>query len=99
MKRLALIAILLLPALATAQRHREQRSWRVEDNEKIDRSFSFSGGDPHKLLVDNLSGFVHVTGLPPSTTMKVLDRPSVTWATLMDTTSVRPNMPANEPAG
>src|SRR4029079_5880689 len=62
MKRLALIMGLLLPALALAQRHREQRSWRVEDSEKIDRSFSFTGGDPHKLLVDNISGFVHVTG-------------------------------------
>jgi hypothetical protein len=62
MKRVALSLILLLPALSWAQRHRDQRSWRVEDNEKIDRSFSFTGGDPHKLLVDNISGFVHVTG-------------------------------------
>ena len=62
MKRLAVILILLLPALAFGQRHREQRSWRVEDNEKIDRSFSFTGADPRKLLVDNISGFVHVTG-------------------------------------
>jgi hypothetical protein len=62
MKRLAAILIVLLPALAVAQRHREPRSWRVEDTEKIDRSFSFTGSDPHKLLVDNVSGFVHVTG-------------------------------------
>jgi len=61
MKRRALI-LLLLPALAAAQRHREPRSWRVEDREKIDRSFTFSGGDPHKLLVDNINGYVHVTG-------------------------------------
>ena len=62
MKRLALILIFLLPALTWAQRHRDQRSWRVEDNEKIDRSFSFTGSDAHKLLVDNISGFVHVSG-------------------------------------
>jgi hypothetical protein len=61
MKRLALV-IALLPALVFAQRHRDGRSWRVEDNEKIERSFALSGGDPHKLLVDNISGFVHVTG-------------------------------------
>jgi len=61
MNRRALI-LLLLPVLATAQRHRDGHSWRVEDNEKIDRSFNFSGGDPHKLLVDNISGYVHVTG-------------------------------------
>jgi hypothetical protein len=62
MKRVPLMLIVLLPALAFGQRHRDQRSWRVEDNEKIDRSFSFTGGDAHKLLVDNISGFVHVTG-------------------------------------
>ncbi len=62
MKRLPLILILMLPALTFGQRHRDDRSWRVEDSEKIDRSFSFTGGDPHKLLIDNVSGFVHVTG-------------------------------------
>jgi hypothetical protein len=62
MKRLAALILLLLPTLAVAQRHRDSRPWRVEDNEKIDRSFTLSGGDPHKLLVDNISGFVHVTG-------------------------------------
>src|SRR5436305_15147469 len=64
MKPLAAALILLLPALGLAQRHREPRSWRVEDTEKIDRSFTFTGSDPHKLLVDNVSGFVHVTGSP-----------------------------------
>ena len=62
MKPLVLSLIFLLPALSLAQRHRDQRSWTVQDDEKIDRSFSFTGGDPHKLLVDNISGFVHVTG-------------------------------------
>jgi hypothetical protein len=61
MNRRALI-LLLLPALAVAQRHREPRSWKVEDREKIDRSFAMSGGEPHKLLVDNVNGYVHVTG-------------------------------------
>lgn len=61
MKRRALI-LLLLPVLAAAQRHREPRSWKVEDQEKIDRSFTFSGGDPHKLVVDNVSGHVRVSG-------------------------------------
>jgi hypothetical protein len=65
MRRRALI-LLLLPVLAAAQRHREDRPWRVEDREKIDRNFSFTGGDPHKLLVDNISGYVHVTGTSAS---------------------------------
>lgn len=61
MKRLTACA-LLLPALLCAQRRQERESWRVEDTEKVQRSFTLSGNEPHKLLVDNVSGFVHVTG-------------------------------------
>jgi len=57
-----ILILLLLPTLAAAQRHREPRTWKVEDREKIDRSFTLSGGEPHKLLVDNVNGYVHVTG-------------------------------------
>jgi hypothetical protein len=60
MKRAAvLLTLLCLPALA--QRHWRD-SWRYEDKEDIRRSFPSAGSDPHKLLVDNISGFVHVTG-------------------------------------
>lgn len=62
MRRLALTMIVLLPALAFGQRRHEPRVWRVQDAEKIERSFPLAGGEPHKLLVDNVSGFVHVTG-------------------------------------
>src|SRR5207302_1655226 len=54
--------MLLIPALAVAQRHRNSQPWQYEDKEEIQRSFSFTGADPHKLLVDNISGFIHVTG-------------------------------------
>jgi len=56
----------LLPALAYGQRHRDARSWRVEDSEKIERMFTYSGGDARRLLVDNIDGFIHVTGAPGS---------------------------------
>src|SRR5437763_15654572 len=62
MKRLAVVLMLLIPALAVAQRHRNSQPWQYEDKEDIQRSFSFTGADPRKLLVDNISGFVHVTG-------------------------------------
>jgi len=36
------------------------RTWKFEDRETIQRSFTVPGGA--KLVVDNISGFVHVTG-------------------------------------
>jgi hypothetical protein len=63
MKRLTICLLALLPALSFGQRNRDwPSSWRVDDTEKIDRSFTFSGGDARRLLVDNVSGFVHVSG-------------------------------------
>jgi len=61
MKHLTLVLI-LLPLAAFGQRSRDNRSWRVEDTEKIERSFNLTGSEPHRLLVDNVSGYVHVTG-------------------------------------
>jgi len=60
----ALITIALFSAAALAQRHdRDWRNWRVNDDESIQRSFDVAAGsEPAKLLVDNVSGFVHVTG-------------------------------------
>jgi hypothetical protein len=63
MKR-ATFMLALLPLAGVAQRHdRELQDWRVKDQEAIKRSFDVtSGSGPAKLLVDNISGFVHVTG-------------------------------------
>lgn len=60
----ALITIAFLSVAALAQRHgRDWRDWRVQDQESIQRSFDVTtGSGPAKLLVDNVSGFVHVTG-------------------------------------
>ena len=59
-----LITIALFSVAAPAQRHdRDWRDWRVQDQESIKRSFDVTAGSgPAKLLVDNISGFVHVTG-------------------------------------
>ena len=57
-----LMCFALLPLVGFAQ-HRGDRDWRVEDRESINRSFDVSGGSgPQKLLVDNISGYIHVTG-------------------------------------
>lgn len=68
MKRLSFCLMLFVPALAFGQRNRDYpRSFRVEDKDTIQRSFTFSGNDGRRLLVDNISGFVHVTGYSGST--------------------------------
>jgi len=56
--------IFLVPALALAQsRDRDSRRWRVEEKETIKRNFDVTAGSgPQKLLVDNMSGYIHVTG-------------------------------------
>lgn len=63
--RLTLTSLLFavtLPVTALAQ-HRDDHDWRVRDQESINRSFDVSAGTgPQKLLVDNISGYVHVTG-------------------------------------
>ena len=64
MKPAVIPMLVLTAAVAAAQRHdRDLRDWRVRDQESIKRNFDVSAGSgPAKLLVDNISGFVHVTG-------------------------------------
>jgi hypothetical protein len=73
-RRLTFCAMVLVPALAYGQRYRD-RDWRVEDSEKSQRTFSFSGNDTRRLLVDNVDGFVHVSGASgPSVQVSVAKR-------------------------
>ena len=64
MRLIACLLLCLLPSIAPAQfRLRDTRQWRVNDQETIKRNFDVSAGSgPQKLLVDNTSGYVHVTG-------------------------------------
>jgi hypothetical protein len=60
MKRVLLL--LLIPVLAVAQRHgRNLSDWRLHEEEPTKRNFSVDPATA-KLLVDNVNGFVHVTG-------------------------------------
>ncbi len=62
MKRRTIMLLCLLPALAAAQRHGWRHAgWDYQDNETQQRSFTVSGPG-RKLIVDNISGYVHVTG-------------------------------------
>ncbi|MDR3699719.1 MAG: hypothetical protein P4L56_08810 [Candidatus Sulfopaludibacter sp.] len=59
MRPLTLPLMVLLAALAAAGA--DWRDWKYEDNETITRSFDVRASG-RKLLVDNISGFIHVTG-------------------------------------
>jgi hypothetical protein len=53
--------IIMLPALALPQ-HRDRGHWGYSADENIHRSFAVSGAGPHRLEVDNVNGYIHVTG-------------------------------------
>ncbi len=59
MKTFCVLTIALFPALAAGAS--DWRDWKYDDNETITRSFDMRGAG-RKLLVDNIAGFIHVTG-------------------------------------
>jgi len=60
-KPLAIMTLILLPALAWSQR--DESSWKFENRETIRRSFDVSSASTaKKLLVDNMNGFIHING-------------------------------------
>jgi len=57
-----LIALAAVSLSLLAAQHR-QSDWTFEDRETINRTFKVAAGDNvSKLLVDNVNGFIHVTG-------------------------------------
>jgi hypothetical protein len=40
----------------------DESRWKFENQETVRRAFPMSAGAPQKLLVDNINGYVHVTG-------------------------------------
>jgi hypothetical protein len=59
MRRLAILAIACLPAFSADWDN--WKDWKYNEQESIKKTFDVSGAG-RKLLVDNVSGFVHVTG-------------------------------------
>jgi hypothetical protein len=54
------MALAALPL--AAQHHYDDRNWRLDEKETIRKSFDVGSGGGRKLLVDNIQGYVHVTG-------------------------------------
>jgi hypothetical protein len=66
MKLAAILILAAAPGLVcsspmAAGRHND-RNWKLDEKESIRRTFDVAGSGAHKLLVDNIHGFVHVTG-------------------------------------
>jgi len=57
------LAMLILAALPVAAQHWDDRDWRIDEKSSDRKTFSVgSGSGPRKLLVDTISGYVHITG-------------------------------------
>jgi hypothetical protein len=56
-----LVAVAFLP-LAAFGSSDDDTWWQYEDHETSRRTFALTGADARKLLVDNISGAIHVTG-------------------------------------
>lgn len=55
--------ILLFGLCVAGFARRSERDWKIDEKEALHQSFSVSGGSgARKLLVDNVHGYVHVTG-------------------------------------
>ena len=61
MKKLAILTVVLAPALVFGLHRDDDDNWRHEDRETVDRSFTVGGPDA-ELAVHNFMGYVHVTG-------------------------------------
>jgi hypothetical protein len=62
MKPTLLTALALLSAALTA-RAADDRNWKFDEHESVSKSFDIpASAGPRRLLVDNISGFIHVTG-------------------------------------
>lgn len=60
MRRLITLSLLALPVLCARS---DARDWTVEENETINRTFHVAAGENvSKLLVDQIHGYIHVTG-------------------------------------
>jgi len=54
--------ILMMVALPLAAAWDDGHNWKLDEKETIKRTFDAAGSGPRKLLVDNIHGFIHVTG-------------------------------------
>jgi len=78
MTRAALISVLVAVSAAWAA---DDRNWKYTDHETIRRSFDVSASsEPKRLLVDNVTGAVHVTGYSGKEIQVTVERSTRAWS-------------------
>lgn len=58
----------------------DDRNWRIDRHESMQKSFDAGSGGGRRLLVDNVSGFIHVTGTSGSQVRVSVDRETRAWS-------------------
>jgi hypothetical protein len=65
----------VLALAGSAFARRDDRDWRLDEKESIQKTFNVGGGSgPHKLLVDTISGYIHITGYSGSEVRVNIDK-------------------------
>ena len=73
-------ALVLGAACALAPRA-DDRNWKYDDHESIQRTFDIpASGGARRLLVDNINGYIHVTGAAGSQVRVSVDRETRAWS-------------------
>jgi len=79
MKPLLLTGLALLSCALTARA--DDRNWRIDERETIRKTFDVpAGAGPCKLLVDNINGFIHVTGAAGSQVQVSVEKEIRAWS-------------------
>src|SRR5690349_5793687 len=79
MRTIAGVALGTMVALAAARAEDSSR-WKFEDRETIQRSFTVTASAPQRLLVDNISGYVHVAGTSGNAVQVSISRHTRAWS-------------------
>jgi hypothetical protein len=77
MKRIACIVTLAAACGWAADDH---ATWKFEDRETIERAFDVPASGPRRLLVDNVNGYVHVTGASGNRVQMKVARHTRAWS-------------------
>ena len=79
MKPLLLSALALLAGALMART--DDRNWKIDEHESVHKTFDIpSAAGPRRLLVDNISGFIHVSGGAGNQVRVSVDRETRAWS-------------------